>query len=162
MAAGSAVDEKWVMDKLEGSNWATWKFQMRYLLLAKGLWNVVDGTEVLADDATAQARAEFTKKSQRVFSTMVLAIGTSQLYLVTSCEKPREAWDSLRNHFERDTLANKLFLKTQYFRAEMKEGTSIEGHLTRMKELTDKLAAISAPISEEDQVVTLLGSLPPG
>ena len=162
MAAGSAVDEKWVMDKLEGSNWATWKFQMRYLLLAKGLWNVVDGTEVLADDATAQARAEFTKKSQRVFSTMVLAIGTSQLYLVTSCEKPREAWDSLRNHFERDTLANKLFLKKQYFRAEMKEGTSIEGHLTRMKELTDKLAAISAPISEEDQVVTLLGSLPPG
>ena len=30
-----------------------------------------------------------------------------------------------------------------------------------MKELTDKLTAIGAPISE-DQVVTLLGSLPPG
>jgi len=30
-----------------------------------------------------------------------------------------------------------------------------------MKELTDKLAAIGAPISEEDQVVTVLGSLPP-
>lgn len=29
-----------------------------------------------------------------------------------------------------------------------------------MKEITDKLAAIGAPISEEDQVVTLLGSLP--
>ena len=38
----------------------------------KGLWNVVDGTEVLADDPTAQARAEFAMKSQRVFSTMVL------------------------------------------------------------------------------------------
>ena len=30
-----------------------------------------------------------------------------------------------------------------------------------MKELADKLAAIGAPIYEEDQVVTLLGSLPP-
>ena len=30
-----------------------------------------------------------------------------------------------------------------------------------MKEITDRLAAIGAPISEEDQVVTLLGSLPP-
>ena len=30
-----------------------------------------------------------------------------------------------------------------------------------MKELTDKLAAINAPITEEDQVVTLSGSLPP-
>ena len=29
-----------------------------------------------------------------------------------------------------------------------------------MKDITDKLAAIRAPISEEDQVVTLLGSLP--
>ena len=28
-----------------------------------------------------------------------------------------------------------------------------------MKELTDKLATIGAPIDEEDQVVTLLGSL---
>ena len=29
-----------------------------------------------------------------------------------------------------------------------------------MKDITDKLAAIGAPVSEEDQVVTLLGSLP--
>ena len=29
-----------------------------------------------------------------------------------------------------------------------------------MKDITDKLAAIGAPISEEDQVVTFLGSLP--
>ena len=43
----------------------------------------------------------------------------------------------------------------------MKEGTSVEAHLKQMKEITDRLAAIGAPISEEDQVVTLLGSLPP-
>ena len=42
----------------------------------------------------------------------------------------------------------------------MKHGTSIEKHLKHMKEITDQLAAIGAPISEEDQVVTLLGSLP--
>ena len=36
----------------------------------------------------------------------------------------------------------------------------MEAHLKSMKELTDKLAVIGAPISEEDQVVTLLGSLP--
>ena len=31
-----------------------------------------------------------------------------------------------------------------------------------MKKITDKLASIGALISEEDQVVTLLGSLPQG
>ena len=44
---------------------------------------------------------------------------------------------------------------------EMAEGTSMEAHIKTMKELTDRLAAINAPIAEEDQVVTLLESLPP-
>ena len=35
----------------------------------------------------------------------------------------------------------------------------MEQHLKHMKHLTNRLAAIGAPISEEDQVVTLLGSL---
>ena len=41
---------------------------------------------------------------------------------------------------------------------EMAEGTSMEAHIKTIKELTTRLAAINAPISEEDQVVTLLGA----
>ena len=36
----------------------------------------------------------------------------------------------------------------------------MEAHIKTMKELPDRLAAINAPIAKEDQVVTLLGSLP--
>ena len=43
----------------------------------------------------------------------------------------------------------------------MAEGTSMEVHIKTKKELTDRLTAINTPIAEEDQVVTLLGSLPP-
>ncbi len=82
------------------------------------------------------------------------------LYLITLCELLKDAWDTLKKHFERDTLANKLNLKKQYFRKEMCEGTQINAHLKEMKVLADKLASIGAPISDEDQVVTLLGSLP--
>ena len=85
---------------------------------------------------------------------------SAQLYLVTSCEEPKQAWNALKNHFERKTLANKLLLKKQYFRSKMKECTSVDQHLKRMKDITDKLGAIGAPISEDDQVVTLSLSLP--
>ena len=37
----------------------------------------------------------------------------------------------------------------------------MEMHLKETKEITDKLASIGAPISKEDQVVTLLGSMSP-
>ena len=46
-----SVEEKWSIDKLDGLNWITLKFQMCHLLLAKGLWKYVDGMEVVAEDA---------------------------------------------------------------------------------------------------------------
>ena len=112
---------------------------MKHLLMAKGLWGFVDGSDVLASDASETAEASFRSRLQKTFSTIVLAINTAQLYLVTSCEEPQQAWDALKRHFERETLANKLFLKKQYFRTEIKEGTSVEQHLKHMKDITDKL-----------------------
>ena len=66
---------------------------MRHLLLAKGLWGCVNGSKVLPEDSSAQVRADFEKKEQRVFSTIALAISTPQLYLITSCEKPSETYE---------------------------------------------------------------------
>jgi len=63
--------------------------------------------------------------------------------------KFKQAWNALKNHFEREILANKLLLKKKYFHAELKEGTSVDQHhLKHMKDITDKLAAIGAPISQ--------------
>ena len=109
------MEEKWSIDKLDGSNWNTWKFQMKHLLMAKGIWGLVDGSEVLAHDATPAAQALYRSRLQKAFSTIVLAIDRAQLYLITSCEEPKQAWDALKKHFERETLANKLFFEKAVF-----------------------------------------------
>ncbi len=77
----AGTDEKWTIDKLDNKNWITWKFQMRHLLLAKGLWGFVDGTEVLVEGADAAARTDFQRTKQKAFSTIVMAVSVSQLYL---------------------------------------------------------------------------------
>ncbi len=44
----------------------------------------------------------------------------SQTYVTIfyySCNNPKEAWDTLKSHLERVTLANKLFLEKKKFRA---------------------------------------------
>ncbi len=45
----------------------------------------------------------FRDNSQKGLSTIVMGISTALLYLVTSCETPKDVWDTLRSHFERDT-----------------------------------------------------------
>ena len=78
MATGGATDEKWTIEKLDGeSNWSTWKFQMKYLLLSKDLWGFVDGTEpVLTEGVAAEVKANYLKRSQKTFSVIVLVSAT--------------------------------------------------------------------------------------
>lgn len=88
-------------------------------------------------------------------TALVLNLSTLQLYLKTNCETPNEAWATLKGHFERDILANKLFRKKKYFLSEMKEWDRLDERLKQMKERTGLLSAIGAVIKEEDQIVTL-------
>ena len=156
-----ATEDRYTIEKLKADNFPTWKFQMKHLLMAKGLFQIVDKTEnAPADTATADDKAKYTARTQRAFSTLALAVSSELVYLITDCDSADKAWSKLHSHFERDTVANRLFLKKQYFRMVMKGGATITQHIKGMKELTDKLAAVKAPIAEEDQIVTLLGSLP--
>ena len=90
-----------------------------------------------------------------------MGIHSSLIYLVTSCSTPHGVWETLKTQFERNALANKLFLERQYFTIKIKEGQSVRDHLKCMKEITDKLAALRSAVAEEEQVVALLISLPP-
>ena len=83
--------DKWSIDKLDSSNWMTWKFEIKHLLLAKGLWGIVEGMEVLGESPTVQQETDFKKRSQKAFSTIVMSISSSQLYPITSCEEPADA-----------------------------------------------------------------------
>ena len=77
----------------------------------------------------------------------------SQMHLVRSCEVSRSAWLALTEHFISNTSA-------KHFHLEITEGTTVTLHLKQMKELTNQLAVLGAPMREEDHIVTLLDSFP--
>lgn len=76
-------DIKWSIDRLDGTNWPVWKFQMTHLLRAKGLWGLVNDYETIRPDASEDQKAEFKKRQEKTFSIVALAISSAQLYLIT-------------------------------------------------------------------------------
>lgn len=64
-------------------------------------------------DVNEVTRTKFHDESQKAILTIVMAISMPQLYLVTLCEKPKDAWATLKNHFEHETWAKKTV--KQYF-----------------------------------------------
>ena len=106
----AGIGDKWEIDKLNESNWPTWKFQMKHLLIANEVWEHVDGSvQPPGDDAAVRAR--HVKAEQKAMASLVMGISPNLISLVTSCTTPKEVWDTLKAQFERYTLANKLFLK---------------------------------------------------
>ena len=84
----------------------------------------------------------------------------SVIPLIQSCNGPVDVWKVLCSNFEKNSLMAKLMLRKRYHMMEMAEGSSADEFLREMSEITDRLSALGAPVSAEDQVLILLASLP--
>jgi hypothetical protein len=101
----------------------------------------------------------YQRKSRKAFAMVCLAMEDSQLPLVRSASGAHDAWSRLEAHFERKTLANKLFMRRRFFTTMMEDGDDVQQHINKLKTLAEQLDAVGAPVSEDDLVITLLGSL---
>ena len=136
-------------ERLTADNWSTWKVHIKHFLILKGLWKFCTG-----DNAETDA-----SNQEKTLAYLITNISASQLYLVSDTSSAKEAWTRLSQHYDVPSLQTKIMLKRRLFRCELGTKGMVD-HLRDFKGLVDKLSAINSPISEEDQVVTLLGSLP--
>uniref|UniRef100_H3H9M9 CCHC-type domain-containing protein n=1 Tax=Phytophthora ramorum TaxID=164328 RepID=H3H9M9_PHYRM len=147
------------INKFNGTNFHAWKFKMQMVLEERELWEVTSGEVKLEHCTTTAGQATFKRKSRKALAIICLAMEDSQLPLVRSAKDAHDAWSRLEGHFEKKSLANKLFLRRRFFTTMMEEGDDVLEHINKLKTLAEQLDAVGAPVSEDDLVITLLGSL---
>ncbi|KAF1314268.1 Copia proteinlike, partial [Globisporangium splendens] len=146
------------INKFDGNNFHAWKFKMQMVLEERDLWEVVSGEVKPEHCVTELDQATFKRKSRKAMAIICLAMEDSQLPLVRSASGAHDAWSKLEDQFEKKSLANKLFLR-RFFTTMMEEGDDELAHINEVKTLAEQLDAVGAPVSEDDLVITLLGSL---
>ena len=144
---------------LNGSNYETWKVQCKMALLKEGLWNIVNGTEVAPEDTDA-GYSKLVGRSDKALAIVDLSVDPTLLYLIGEPTDPKAVWVKLANQFQKKMWANKLEMRRKLHSMRMREGDSVQGHIRQMTEVFNELSALDAPMSEEDQVICLLASLP--
>ena len=147
------------INKFDGTNFHTWKFKMQMVLEERDLWEVASGEVKLEHCTNAMDQSTYKRKSRKALAMICLAMEDSQLPLVRSSSGAHDAWSRLEGHFEKRSLANKLFLRRRFFTTMMEEGDDVLEHINKLKTLAEQLDAVGAPVSEDDLVITLLGSL---
>eukprot|EP00794_Sanderia_malayensis_P020790 gene20790-22828_t len=160
------------IEKLTDSNWPIWKLQITAYLQARELWKLCTGEEtepVLpagGNDENADGHAELISKYHvlvaRVKSILLQTVSYSQLHVIAqqSLNTPKAMWDELVGTFERPTLSSKLQLQTRLLDLKMDSKSTIDSYFKELQDLTERLAALGAPVDNDFQVALLLRGLP--
>lgn len=152
------MENKVSITALKGSNYATWKVQIKMLLIKEDLYGFIDGT--LSEPADAAAATKFKIRKDKALATIVLSIDPKLLYIIGDPTEPKTVWDKLQSTFQRKTWANKLSLRRRMYSMKLSDGGSLQDHLKSFIEIFDELAVVGDALSEEDKVINLLASLP--
>ncbi|UYV81507.1 hypothetical protein LAZ67_20001380 [Cordylochernes scorpioides] len=124
MAAVSAITA--AFEKLNGQNYRSWKYNIKMLLIEKGLWDVMFKDE---DTQDAQLKAQ----KDRALAVIALSINTGHQIHTIDCSSPQDAWKNLEQVFEPKSRSRILQLKkqfvniklqTEYERRSAREGAS--------------------------------------
>ena len=147
-------------DKLNVDNYHAWEFSMRMYLIGKNLWEIVHGTETLANDANDDAKEKFRKRSNVALATISLGVSKDLQIIVRPAKTPKEAWDFLEKRFVEKTLSKKIFYRRKLYNAHMAPKADMTAHIDHIKMISEHLEGCGDPISENDLVMILISSWP--
>ena len=149
------------IEKLDGKNYQSWKYNIKLVLMERGLWGFIAGTETApAETATVQVRNAHRLRSDKAYSLIALSLDKSLQVHITSTTDPRIAWETLQKQFEFISITQIVRLNRKFYAATMKEGTDIIDHLTYMTSLAEQLRELKEEISDKKFATVVLGSLP--
>lgn len=129
---------------------------MRMTLARKGL---IEHIEVLKPES--EWSDDWRVKDMKAFALIAQGIAVEHQPKIRTARTAREAWDTLREYYNRRNLHNRVVMTRELHEFAMDDGTTMSAHLDRFDELVARMEAVGEPIDHDRQLVILLGSLPP-
>lgn len=174
----------YTIDKLTGDNFSSWKFRLQLILMDRGLWEIVDGTEVpptptgigkldgnSGDGASSvvaggsgngNVQLDWKKRDNQALAQIALTVSNSELIHIRNAKSSHDAWNKICSVYEAKGLAAKVYLRRRFFNVKYIDNgnSNLQTHINFIRDLADQLDAINAGVSDEDMAMTLLCSLP--
>ena len=162
--ATSSNEMKVVIDPLNGSNYQSWKFNVKLILMDRGLWGIVSGVETAPkasdEDKKEKEIKEFLLRSQKAYSQIALTVKKDLQIHVANTDDPKKAWDQLKKHFEFVSVTHTVRVNRAFYAAKMAENGNLMDHITYMTQLAEQLREMKDEVSPQKFAVVVLGSLP--
>ena len=150
-----------LVEKLNDTNYASWKYSMKLLLMDRELWSVVSGTLKAPEAAaTATEKEKFETKKTKALSTIGLGVSTDLHHLISDCEDPKIVWDTLKAVFEPKSRVRILQLKRKLVNIRLLEGETMTNYLGRIMTVVRDLKEADDEVKDTDVAYMMMAGLP--
>ncbi|KAI5645600.1 gag-polypeptide of LTR copia-type domain-containing protein [Phthorimaea operculella] len=149
------------IEKLRGSsNYVSWKFSVKMVLIMENLWEYVEPLESDNDDTNQGQRTVDTAKDQRALARICLSIEPSLYQYVREAKSAQDAWNKLAAIFEDRGLYRRVLLLRQLHRIEYKSYNSMQEYINAIMTIVSQLSDIGKQIEDDEVAEILLSGLP--
>ena len=156
----SATENQLSALKFNGKNFTLWKARLLSYLESKEIVHTVE-RDVFRPNSESKEEKEETKKSRAAYSVLMMTLQDEQIQLIIDVPRGNayQAWNILKNHFERTTQSNKISLRRQVQQCKLGEKENVDTYISRIKQLVLLLDGMDERISNGEKLSVLLGGL---
>ncbi|GJY32328.1 zinc finger, CCHC-type containing protein [Tanacetum coccineum] len=140
---------------LNNTNYTLWALRMKKILMANGVWDLVEGTST--------SKEIDVKKDSSASAYLFQGLPEDLQMQVAGCETAKEIWDSLKARFigtEDVQQAHSQQLKSEFERLVMKEDETIDSFAGKLMSIITKAATCGLTFDEQTKVRKLLNAVP--
>ena len=156
-------------------------YMMRHVLVAKGLWNIVQGVDVrpivvgnaanapetgdvedVAGSSTAATtirappptaeQSHWDGKDAQAHALLALSVKRAIIPHIRSCKTSKDAWDVLATLYQARNESRVAYLRKQLESEHMNEGDSMDSFLTKIKDFKEQLISADEVLSDSSLV----------
>lgn len=145
-------------EKLGTANYATWCIDMKWFLVSKGLWAIVEA-DALPIDSEEDDLEEEAKNNGKALAVMGLNVEKFHKATIAACASAKEAWERLKAQFQAKSTARRLQLRKDLHQLKLHSSETIPQYVARGRALYDELLSIGHTIEEQEVAWSVLGGL---
>ncbi|GBO03582.1 hypothetical protein AVEN_262374-1 [Araneus ventricosus] len=156
-----AESSPFAFPKLDGSNYASWKEDMKVVLMDRGCWSfIIEEDEPCPEQATEKEKFEYDWRKQRCYTIIYQGMERKFLPLIRHTTDGKEAWNILKSNFEPTSKARLAVLTDEFFKLKFNPEETIGNFCKRVDEKTTQVKEAGFEIPEPLIALQLIRRLP--
>ena len=149
-----ANEIKLAIEKLDGTNYQSWKRGIQMVLIKRGVW------DFLGEVPEPGGEREWRRAQQLGLAEIHLACESEQKPLISKAMYMSDAWEILAHRHEAPSVGNVMTLEQEFVSVRMSPDEPVEKFVTKVNAKAQELRAVSIDISPARMSNIILAGLP--